>query len=240
MSQGEDQRETGGAKQFALPSLLAASHELKTPLAVIRQLALTIQDGSASPEEIITMAERIGLTSERALRLTNDLTRGSRLQDSLFELEPLDVAPLCLDVMRELLPLYAAKGHTLHVRARRHGLPLVVGHRDLLRRILVNFADNALHHAEPDTPVELFTAYRRSSDTVRLGVRDYGPDVSANLLRSLDRPVAVAYRPGSSGLGLYLAKQFADAMQARIGVTKHRDGASFYVEMTRSSQLRLL
>lgn len=230
----------GGMTQFALPSIAAAAHELKSPLATIRQLALAIQEGTASPEEIAIMAERIGLTSERSLRLTADLTRGSRLQDSLFELEPLDVRPLCQDVLHELAPLYRAKGQRLVVRRRVRNLPLVVAHRDLLRRILINFADNALYYAAADSPVELFASYRRRRDVIRLGVRDYGPGVPAGLMKSLDEPIKLAYRPSSSGLGLYLTKRFAEAMNAEVGVVQHRDGVSFYVELSRSTQLRLL
>jgi len=53
-------------------------------------------------------------------------------------------------------------------------------------------------------------------------------------------PVAIHARPQSSGLGLYIAGQFADAMNGRIGVTRHRDGATFYVDLQASKQLSLL
>lgn len=240
MSEGYDSKGQGGATQFALPSLLAAAHELKSPLAVMRQLALSIQEGDATESEIVEMAERIGLTSERALRLTTDLTRGSRLQETLFELEPLDVAPLCQDIVQELQPLYRARGRELRWHARQRSLPLVVAHRDLLRRILSNFVDNALHYTDDDMPVELSATYRRADDVVRLGVRDYGPALSGLAERSMNRPQSLAYRPQSSGLGLYLAKQFADAMSADVGTINHRDGVSFYVDIGRSHQLRLL
>lgn len=239
MSEGKKAHDLGGAADFALPSLVAAAHELKAPLAVVRQLALAIQDEAAEPDDIMKMVERITLTSERALRLTSDLTQGSRLQDALFELEPLDVLPLCRDVVDELSPLYRARGHELVMSRSRRGLPLAVGHRDLLRRILINFADNALHYATADGRVELFATYRRKDDIIRLGVRDYGPGLESNI-KFFERPAKLTYRPTSSGLGLYLAKQFAEAMNAEVGVTRHRDGASFYVDIAKSTQLRLL
>ena len=240
MSEGTGHDERGGEEQFALPSLLAAAHELKTPLAVMRQLALVLEREDLSSDEIRQLAQRIGLTGERALRLTSDLTRGSRLQEQLFALEPLDVAPLCQDVIRELKPLYDARGQQLELRRPRTRLPLVVAHRDLLRRILINFADNALGHAEPSSAIELTASYRRSLEVVRLGIRDYGPSVRRGMFRSLNRPQQLSYRPQSSGLGLYISKQFADAIGAEIGVTGHRDGASFYVDVPLSHQLRLL
>lgn len=240
MSEGFSHSEQAGARQFALPSIVAAAHELKTPLAIMRQLALAIQEGGASDAEIRQMAERIGLTSERALRLTHDLTRGNRLQEVLFELEPLDVMPLCKDVVSELEPLYRARGQRLEWKTRQHALPLVIAHRDLLRRVMANFLDNALYYGEVSRPVELSATYRRRDDVIRLGVRDYGPGMERSTTRSFTKPRAISYRPQSSGLGLYLAGQFAEAMQARIGTIQHRDGATFYVDVNRSHQMRLL
>jgi signal transduction histidine kinase len=53
-------------------------------------------------------------------------------------------------------------------------------------------------------------------------------------------PQPLQNRPASSGLGLYIAGQFAEAMQGSIGATRHRDGATFYVELLASQQLKLL
>lgn len=53
-------------------------------------------------------------------------------------------------------------------------------------------------------------------------------------------PQSINARPQSSGLGLYIASQFAEAMHGTIGATKHHDGATFYVELHASRQLSLL
>jgi integral membrane sensor signal transduction histidine kinase len=50
----------------------------------------------------------------------------------------------------------------------------------------------------------------------------------------------VRTRPESSGLGIYVANQFARAMNGRIGLIRHRDGLTFYVEMPISRQLSLI
>ena len=100
----------------------------------------------------------------------------------------------------------------------------------------MNFADNALHYGEDDTPVVLTTQAYDGGNRIRLGVRDYGPAVPANL----QSPQPMHARPESSGLGIYIARQFAGAMQADIGTTRHRDGATFYVDINASTQLRLL
>ena len=227
---------------FVLPSLQVAAHELKAPLTLVRQLAQAAESGQYAADEVQQLVHKIGLTSERALRLTTDLTRAARLDDGLFALEPLDPLPLCRDVVAELLPLYSARDRQLRLARRQRAVPLVVGHRDLLRRIMVNFADNALHYADGGQPVELSLTYRRQADMIRLGVRDYGPGLARDLrahLKGKGLPAQLSYRPASSGLGLYIAQQFASAMGARVGAVAHRDGASFYVDMPRSVQLGL-
>lgn len=239
--------ESGGFGEFGaseLPFAIASAHELKAPLALIRQLSLSLEQGQWSEAESRRMLRQITLTSEGALRLTADLTRATRLQDSLFELAPINPRELCEEVAHELTPLFKARNRELKVAAGRRPL-LAVANRDLLRRILVNFSDNALNYTDADTPVTLQAASAGQGERIRISVRDYGPAVPADVWRSLKRylgkaPQTLQARPASSGLGLYLAGQFAGAMNGHIGATRHQDGATFYVELLSSHQLRLL
>jgi signal transduction histidine kinase len=229
---------------YDVPALTAAAHELKAPLALVRQLALRLEDDSVSALERSRLVEQITLTSERALRLTNDLTKSARLQDALFELEPINPEQICRDIVAELTPLFEAHGRELAVEHRSHPL-LLVANRDLLRRILMNFSDNALHYSQPGTVVHLQIQAFKRSGVIRVGVRDFGPAISSDLWRNLQKklskaPQTIHARPQSSGLGLYIASQFADVMNGRIGATRHRDGATFYVELQASQQLSLL
>lgn len=227
-----------------LPFVVAAAHELKAPLALVRQLSLSLEKGQWSEAERQRMLRQITLTSEKALRLTNDLTRVNRLEDSLFELEPLNPKQLCDEVAHELTPLFKAKNRELQVAGSRRQL-LAVANRDLLRRIIVNFSDNALHYADSRAPVTITAAVLNGGERIRVGVRDYGPAVPKDVWQTLRRhlgkaPQALQNRPASSGLGLYIAGQFASAMNGSIGAIRHRDGVTFYVDLTASRQLKLL
>ena len=224
--------------------LVAAAHELKSPLALLRQLLLQLQSTTLRPAEKAVLIERAILTSERGLRLTSDVTKAARLEDALFTLEPINPEQLCLDIVTELQPLFAAHGKTMTVKSRRHPL-LLVANRDLLRRIVVGFSDNALRYSGENTAVELQIQAFKNAGTVRLGVRDYGPALSSDMWRTLQKklrtsPQSVHARPESSGLGLYIASQFAEVMGGRIGAARHRDGATFYVELQASTQTSLL
>jgi signal transduction histidine kinase len=227
-----------------MPFVVTAAHELKAPLALVRQLSLALEQGGVTQIERDRMLRQIVLVSERALRLTTDLSRSSRLQDSLFELEPLNPQQICEEVAHELTPLYKARGREIRVSSHYRPM-LVVANRDLLRRIMLNFGDNALHYGDGGAPVELRAGSREDGARIRLGVRDYGPAVPLNVWQQLQARLGsgtqvLHARPQSSGLGLYVAGQFAEAMQGKIGATRHRDGATFYVDLTASTQLSLL
>lgn len=223
---------------------VTAAHELKAPLALIRQLSLALESGNIPTGEKERLFHQITLVSERALRLTTDLTRSARLEDSLFDLEPLNPQQLCEEVAHELTPLYRARGKAIQVSSRYRPI-LAVANRDLLRRILLNFADNALHYASNTTPVEIFALTKEFGSQIRLGVRDYGPQIPVDAWQIIERNLGTArqslhVRPQSSGLGLFIAGQFARAMQGNVGATRHRNGATFYVDIAASRQLRLL
>lgn len=212
---------------------MGAAHELKAPTALMRQLALELRDKQGSNQDRLLL-DQIILTAERSLRLTNNLTKTATLSNSLFELEPVNVQQMCEEVAHEMTPLYQLHDKKIEVRARRR-VPPVVANRDLLRRILLGFADNALHYGGEQAPVLLEVT--QSASVAQVGVRDQGPLVSRRLLTANN---VVTGRPESSGIGLYVAERFAEMMHARIGSMKHRNGMTYYLTLPVSEQLSLL
>ena len=220
--------------------LIAAAHELKAPLALIRQLTLQIERSALYESSNVRLATQARLSAERALRLTTDLTRAARLEDALFELEPVNPVAICESVTKELGEYFEAHGKKLSVKQARN-IPLVIAHHDLLRRIVAAFSDNALQYGGEEVQVCI---RKQPTGHIRIAVRDYGPALSLADFRAirhkLTAPQSVHARPQSSGLGLYIAGQFAETMRGVIGMTRHRDGVSFYVDMRASTQLSLL
>lgn len=208
--------------------VVAAAHELKAPVALIRQLALELETNAETPLNS-ELLRQIILVSERSLRLTSSLTRAASLRDqTLFPIEPVNAQQLCEEVAHELSALYAAHNRTLQVKSRRTP-PLVIANRELLRRILLQFGDNALHYAGDQTVV--YSTWQQR-DRVQVGLRDFGIHTT--------KGVQTTGRPHSSGLGLQLVEVFAQAMNGNVGVMRHRAGMTFYVDMQASEQLSLL
>jgi signal transduction histidine kinase len=242
--QGENYMQTA---LYGVPSLAVAAHELKAPLALIRQLSLTLKDEPAEHSlqhpEVRQLLDRLRLTSERSLRLVEMLTRHARLEDSLFELEPVNVSQICEETAHEFMPLCAATGQSIEVHASKRSV-LAVANYELLRSVAFGLYDNALAHSTSQKPISVTIG--QQADTVRMGVRDYGPLVSADTFKNLRERLGktkqpIGQRPNSSGLGLYIAGQFAEAMQGRLGAVRHRNnGTTFYLDTPISAQLSLL
>lgn len=214
--------------------VISAAHELKTPTALIRQLALELKDKYSESDQERLLLDQIILTAERSLRLTNNLTKSASLTRELFELEPVNVQQVCEEVAHEMTPIYELHGRQINVRSRRRP-PLVVANRDLLRRILLGFADNALHYGGERLPVVL--EVRQKATEAHVGVRDQGPLLTP---RSFTAGPVMTGRPESSGIGLHIATRFAEIMQARIGSHRHRDGMTYFLSLPVSEQLSLL
>lgn len=221
-----------------LDGILAAAHELKAPLAVLRQLALALPGMNGQGEHI--RSEMVDV-SERAIRQVNDLTKIRRLEDGLFVMEPVAVRAVCDEVTQELSYLFSHNRRELYVKYMNRAR-LVVANKDLLHSVIYNFLLNAMHYSGENTRAELVV--KEKNDRVRVVIRDYGPALPMDVWREMRRgwivkPTSIAMRPGSSGLGLYIASRFSRVMGAKVGAVRHRDGTSFFVELPVSRQANL-
>ncbi len=235
-------KEWSDADFGGLPSVLVAAHELKTPLSLIRQLTLMLGDDLTSEADKKQIQQRIVQTSEQALQLTVDLANSANLTPSLFPLEPVNPLAICQQMAAETRFNAVLYGRKISWPRSGRNSRLILANRTLLGRILANFLNNALKYTEDDSEIKV--SVKAVGGAVRLSVRDFGPMMSLKeyrrLLDEMDARKTVRTRPESSGLGIYVASQFARAMNGQIGLIRHRDGLTFYVEVPISWQLSLL
>lgn len=219
--------------------VFVVAHELKSPLVLTRQLALSMD--LEDKESVKSTREKIISTTERAMRHVNDLTKVARLEDGLFTLEPVSVRGVCDDVTRELRYLYRANHRDLREKYTNHS-KLVIANREMLYSVIYNFCSNALRYSNEETHSELFV--RDRGDKVEIQVRDFGPALPVNIWKELKHgfitePTSIVMRPGSSGLGLYIASKFARFMNGDVSAIRHRDGTSFTLTLPVSRQASL-
>ena len=218
--------------------ILVAAYELKAPLIVLRQLALALDDMNEDGEKI--RSEMVSV-SDRAIKQVNDLAKIRRLEDGLFEMEPVSVRAVCDDVVKELSCLCKFNQRDLYIKYTNRSR-LVNANRELLYSVIYNFLLNAIHYSGKEMRSELLVKDER--DKVKVVIRDFGPALPIDVWKEMKKgwikqPTSIAMRPGSSGLGLYIASKFSKFMNAEVGAVRHRDGTSFFVKLPVSRQASL-
>ena len=199
-----------------------ASHELRTPTAVLRTEAeVTLAQEHRTEDEY---RESLAVISDAARRLT-------RIVDDLFALARVDaenvaarrervhVEDVVDDAMRLVRSLAESRGVAIRV-AEVVEAP-VEGDSDLLARLLVNLLDNAIKHSPAGGCVAIEMASR--DGFVDVGVVDQGPGIPEHAReRVFERFVRLSEpgaessespdaRPGGAGLGLAIARRIAEA-----------------------------
>ncbi len=220
-------------------NIFVAAHELKSPLTILRQLALSMD--LEDEMSLKDTRDRMIQVSERALRQVNDLTKISRLEDGLFELEPVSVRAVCDEVTSELRYLYRENHRDISEKYTNKSR-LVIANRDLLYSVIYNFCSNAMHYSDEGTRAEI--SVRDHKGRVEIQVRDFGPELPIKIWKEMkhgwiSEPTSVAMRPGSSGLGLYIASKFSRFMNGEVSAVRHRDGTSFTLVLPVSAQASL-
>lgn len=224
----------------SIDGLAITAHELKAPFTLLRQLALSLEL-TKDTDSVKRISSRMVSVSERALKQIQDLTKISRLEDGLFQMEPVSVRSVCDDVITELTQLFNFQQRSLGVKYTNRSR-LVIANRDLLHSVIYNFCLNALHYSNAGT--QSILTVKDQKPFVLVNIRDFGPALPRKIWQDLrsgtfNQPTPISMRPGSSGLGLYIASKFSHYMHAEIGATRHRDGTSFFVRLPVSTQATL-
>lgn len=124
----------------------AASHELRSPIAVIQASANAIK---ANPPKASHLASNILSECHRLSRLTEDMLTLSRANTSGWSanLEKLDLDTLLLDTFEAFEPICKKEGLFLSLSLPDDPLPAVLGDRERLMQLLAILLDNAVSHS---------------------------------------------------------------------------------------------
>ena len=201
--------------------LAAVSHDLRTPLASIKASASSLRqtDVQWSDADTAALVATIDDNADRLDALIGNLLDMSRLHTG--SLEPF-LRPTAID---EVAPV-ALRGLDAPSKLQMavpDGLPLVRADPGLLERVLANLFSNALRHSPPSRPPVLRA--RELQDTVLLEVIDHGPGVPDELKARIFEPFQrLDDHHGGVGLGLAVAKGFAEAMGGSIAAANTPGG----------------
>jgi two-component system OmpR family sensor kinase len=204
-----------------------ASHELRTPVAILRgeaEVALARPD--RKPEEYRESLAVLRAESQRLTHIVEDLFTLARADAGQHPLSPHDfyLDELVADCTHTARTLALAKRITLACDASQE-LPI---HADepLLRRMILNLLDNAIKYTPQGGSVSV--ACRSESGKYTLSITDSGPGIPAELQPRIferffrvDKARSRAESDGGgAGLGLSIARWIAEAHQGRLELTR--------------------
>ena len=203
------------------------SHELKTPLALIRLFGETLLSGRVSSEE--KRQEYYAIITRESTRLTHlieNILDFARIESGRkqYRFEPLNLA----EVVKETYETYRPHldherfEHRLSVTGR---LPKVHADPGAVAQIVINLINNAIKYSEDERYllIELSLDTRRGKRGVLLSIQDRGigitPEDRAHLFdgfyRSADRRVR---EKGGTGLGLALVRRIVESHHGTLDV----------------------
>ena len=229
-------RELSKAEELRKDLMANVTHDLKTPLTVIRSYSEMIRDISGeSKEKREAHLETIIQESDKLSSLVDDMLELSRVQSGLrdMEMEELDLTELSREVLDRFNYFQENEGYTFQLTA--NGDTIVLGDKRKLSQAIYNLIGNAVNCTDDDRRIAI--KVEGDDDSVRFSIEDHGPGIAADEIDYIwDR----YYRGGKShsrrktgsGIGLSLVKSIIMAHNGEYGVmSKEGEGSTFYFRL---------
>jgi signal transduction histidine kinase len=235
-AEAEEQLQTLTALDGARAELLAVvTHELRTPLAVVRAYVDLLADaavdaaggGAADPKQVEEWRDQAAGQVTRLDRLVDSIlasVRGEGLAAGLAR-APFDIARAVNDTIGEMAPLL--REHPLR-RAGTWDELLGLGDEGRFRQVLEHLLENEVKYAPAGGAVSM--GIWRHEGEVQVYVTDDGPGIPETEWETVfDAYVRTANRPRGSGIGLYAARRLMNAMGGRVWLESNGYGGSRFM-----------
>ena len=224
--------------------LSVASHELKTPLTVLK-LQLQLNHRATKPEQnLIPSAEKLQKFFRVCLDQTNrldnlveDLLDVTRIQQGKlkFHFEEIDLLALVQEQVAQFAEPLNSAGCKVAVHGR--GPIKIWADRFRMEQVIVNLLTNAMKYGAGQ-PIDL--SVEKDEEFASLRIQDLGIGIDASkqsvIFERFER-VLGSQNVGGMGLGLYIAKQIVNAHQGMLSVeSKLGEGSTFILRLPLDSK----
>jgi signal transduction histidine kinase len=220
--------------------LAILGHDLRNPLNSMMMSAQALSLGGQLDRESSEMAAGIAASGDAMARMISDLLdfTGTGLGASMpVSPATMELGHLCREVFDEIHAAYPSRLLRFDAQAN------LTGEWDAarIRQLVSNLLGNAVQHGIENGPVDLVARGERA-DHVVLTVHNWGPPIPREALATIFDPLVCGRspeaqkqrRPGSIGLGLYIAREVAVAHGGTIAVkSSQEEGTIFTVRLPR-------
>ncbi len=225
--------------------LAILSHDLRNPLGAISMSAQVLPMVSNDKAEIVECGLRISRGVSVMERMISDLLDYTRTRlGAGMPVKPvaMDLATLGREVIAEFRAAHPAREIQLHIDGDLNGM----WDSDRVRQAISNLVGNAIQHGSADFPVALLL--RGEPADVSIEIHSHGNPIPPGELAKIFDPLIrgssadhpAKNRPGSIGMGLYIAREVAKSHGGRISVTSTpEDGTSFIIRLPREAAPRV-
>jgi signal transduction histidine kinase len=208
------------AEQMKSDFVSFVTHQLRTPLSGVKWMLELAMDTMDDPEELKSFLQDARTSTERLIRLVNDLLDTSRLERGKLQLtmQNLSLAELTKEIVDELSPLMLEKEQSISIETAPD-LMQVYGDAQLLRQALLNLLSNAVKYTPTGGSIQIQMG--RAGDRALWSVKDNGIGIpKADMAKLFEK----FYRAGNvlavetegTGLGLYLVRLIVERFGGKV------------------------
>ncbi len=229
----EADRQQAELEQLRKTYISNISHELRTPVAVIRSSLEALCDGVVTGQEQVEAYYREMLAeSVHMNRMVNDLLELSRLQNPSYHIEkrPIDFMMVVEDAVRTLRHIAENAGHAIELNTKDSETVPFCGDYGRLRQMLGTVLDNAIKFSIPGEPIQVTVTTNASGCTTRISNMGTGIQEKdlPHVFEEYYMSIGETNRTGT-GLGLAIAKRIADRHSIGIEAASVPGGKTSFI-----------
>ncbi len=210
--------------------LQQVSHELKTPVMVIKSYIQSIKDGIFPKGDLQNSLETINdetIQLEKRIRSLLDLTKIDHLSYQGLEREYINFAK----IVQKKVDIFEGRRSDLEWELDLE--PVIINvDQDKISAVLENIFDNQIRYAKKKVKIRLRKRDRDEDglSVLLLQIWNDGPPISSEVMKNLFKKYKKG-NDGDFGLGLALVKVIVELHQGKVGAVNEKDGVSFYISL---------
>lgn len=215
------------------------SHELKTPLSVIRSFAEGIKDGVSKDTSYYT--DVILEETENMNRLIVEMLELAKLESGTYKLDmtTFSIGELTQQVYTKLL--FSMEEKHLQVNIDADPSILVKANRSRIEQVVVNLLSNAIRYTPEGEKIQV--SIIEAEDTVKVEIENTGNPIPEESLEKIwDRfyrlDASRSRHTGGTGLGLSIVKNILDLHHAEYGVYNTTNSVVFYFILQKVKEVK--